>query len=298
MQRLGHDDDVRVGLVRRVPVLRERAPRGLRRVDPEPEEGQERLAEHHARELEKDEDDDDPERVREQVPEEHPIPARPDRVRGAHVVVLLEGDYLPPHHPRRGEPGGDRQRDHHRPEGDRPEDRERDDREREVGEAVERVEKAHHPVVEGAAGEARDRAVAYADDHDRDRRHEADLDGHPSAERRPHEQVAAELVGPERVRPARREIGLAEVEGVRRLRGDERRDVDEADQDDKADRRCDRGAVPTEAVECVPEERRARQGGAGLLSALLGGAGEGRLELGAAVGDHVRTSRVRGSRNP
>src|SRR6476659_8593085 len=83
----GHDDDVRVGLVRGVPVLRERAPRGLGRGDPEGEEGQERLAEHHAGELEKDEDDDDPERVREQVPEEHPVPARPNRVRGAHVVV-------------------------------------------------------------------------------------------------------------------------------------------------------------------------------------------------------------------
>ena len=51
-------------------------------------------------------------------------------------------------------------------------------------------------------------------------------------------------------------------------------------------------------MERVSEERRARQRRAGLLATLLCGAGESCLELGATVGDHVRTSRVRGSRNP
>ena len=95
---------------------------------------------------------------------------------GAHVVVLLQRDDLAAHDARRGEPGGDRQRDDHRPEVDGAEDRERDDRERQVRQPVERVEEAHHPVVEPPADEARDRAVDDADDQDRERRGEADPD--------------------------------------------------------------------------------------------------------------------------
>src|SRR6266536_1323462 len=59
-----HDDDVRVRLVGRVAVLRQRPPRGLRRVDAEAEEREESLAEHDARQLEEHEDDDHAERVR------------------------------------------------------------------------------------------------------------------------------------------------------------------------------------------------------------------------------------------
>src|SRR3712207_7607742 len=56
---------------------------------------------------------------RSQVPPEHPEPPRADRVRGAHVVVLLQRDDLTAHDPGRGEPARDREREHHRPEVDR-----------------------------------------------------------------------------------------------------------------------------------------------------------------------------------
>ena len=54
--------------------------------------------------LEEHEDDHHAERVRQQVPEEDPVPARTDRVRGSHVVVLLERDDLASHHAGRREP--------------------------------------------------------------------------------------------------------------------------------------------------------------------------------------------------
>ena len=200
------DDDVRVREVLGVAVLRERAPRRVRRVDAEAEEREERLAEHDAGQLEEDEDDHEAERVRQQMPEENAMPARADRARRAHVVVLLERDDLAAHDARRREPGRDGQRDDHRPEVDGAEDRERDDRERQVRQAVEGVEDAHQPVVEPAADEARDRAVEDADHHDRDGGGEADPDRDPAAERRAQEQVAAELIGAERMRPGRRQV--------------------------------------------------------------------------------------------
>ena len=52
--------------------------------------------------------------------------------------------------------------------------------------------------------EARDRAVDDADGQDRDRPGEADPDRDPPADGDPREEVAAELVGSERVLEARR----------------------------------------------------------------------------------------------
>ena len=165
-------------------LLRHRAPRGVGRADAEPDEREERLAEDHARQLEEDRDDQDAERVRQQVAAEDPVPARADRLRRAHVVVLLQRDHLAADDARGREPARDRERDHHRPHVRAADDRERDDRERQVRQAVERVEEAHHPVVEPAADEARDRAVDDADEEDRERRAEADQDRDAPADRR------------------------------------------------------------------------------------------------------------------
>src|SRR5262245_30964340 len=107
----GDHDDVRVCLIGGVAVLRERAPGRLRRVDPEPQERQERLAEDHARQLEEDEDDDHAERVHQEVPVEHAWPLGADRVRGPDVVVRFQRKDLSAHHASGGEPGGDRRRD-------------------------------------------------------------------------------------------------------------------------------------------------------------------------------------------
>ena len=100
---------------------------------------------------------------------EDAVPARADRLGGADVVVLLQGDHLTAHDAGGREPAGDRERDHHRPEVHGADDRQRDDREGQVRQAVERVEEAHHPVVELPADEAGDRAVDDADREDRDR---------------------------------------------------------------------------------------------------------------------------------
>ena len=106
------------------------------------------------------------------------------------------------------EPGGDGQGDDHRPEIDRSEDRERDDGERQVGQAVQRVEEPHHAVVDPAAEEARDRAVDDPDAHDGDRRREPDADGDAATKCRADEEVAAELVCSEQMLPARRFEGF------------------------------------------------------------------------------------------
>src|SRR2546430_1047292 len=63
------DDDVRVRLVGRVAVLGERGPGGLRRRDSETDERQKRLAEDDSGELQEDEDQDDAERIRQEMPE-------------------------------------------------------------------------------------------------------------------------------------------------------------------------------------------------------------------------------------
>jgi hypothetical protein len=153
-------------------------------------------------------------------------------------------------------------------------------------------------VVDPAPEESGDRAVDDADAHDRDRGGEADLDRDAAAERRAHEEVAAELIRAERVIPARPEVGRGEVEGIRVLRAEPRREDHEADQHEEGERCHQRAAVLGEAVEGVAPQRRALEGGPRLSLARLGRAEEGGFEFGPpAIGDHqVLTSRVRGSR--
>src|SRR6185369_4537030 len=113
-------------------VLGDRPPGSGRRVDAEADEGEERLAEDDARELEEDRDHEDAERVRQNVPRKHPVPARAHRLGGTDVVVLLQRDHLAADDASGGEPARDRQRDDHRPHahGARgAQDLRRDDRE-------------------------------------------------------------------------------------------------------------------------------------------------------------------------
>src|SRR6266508_1403713 len=74
----GKDDQVWMGLIGGIAVLRERAPGSLRWIDAEPDERQEGLAEDHSRQLEEHEHDHDPERVRQPMAQEDPLPARAD----------------------------------------------------------------------------------------------------------------------------------------------------------------------------------------------------------------------------
>ena len=78
----GHRDDVRRRAVDGAAVVRHLTPRRVGRADPEADEREERLAEHHRGQLQEDGDDQHPERVRDEVADEHAVPASPDRFRG------------------------------------------------------------------------------------------------------------------------------------------------------------------------------------------------------------------------
>ncbi len=226
---------------------------------------------------------------------EDPVPARAHRLRRAHVVVLLQRQHLAADDARGGEPAGDRERDHHRPEIRVADDRERDDREGQVGQAVERVEETHQAVVEPAADEARDRSVDDADRQDRERGAERDQDRDAAAERGAGEQVAAELVGAEGMVEARVEVRVREDDRVRVVRGDDRREdaVEEHQQEDRSG--DDRGLVANVAAPRVAPEV-----GLGDRRACTARLGDDRLgaELLGRCDHQVRASRVRGSRIP
>src|SRR3954453_6085108 len=110
-----NQDHVRVRSVHLAPLLGHGPPGGVGRVDAEPDEREERLAQDHAGQLEEDRDDQHPKRVRNEVASEDAVPAGPHRCRGPDVVVLFERDDLPADDPRRREPARDRERDDHRP---------------------------------------------------------------------------------------------------------------------------------------------------------------------------------------
>ncbi len=234
--------------------------------------------------------------------------ARADRVRGTHVVVLLQRDDLPADDTGRREPRGDGQRDHHRPEARAAEDCEHDDRERQVREPVERVEETHQDVVHHPAEKTGEGAIGDADRKDHEGGGEADPDRHTAAERRPREQVAAELVGAERMLEARALAPLREVDlvGVVRARSAAKRDSTRG----AAGRRRPRS--PRRGFGCSGTRRRARGSraftGAPASPGAPSGASGYRCSFGAAgtrtAGPgvrgrlHQRASRVRGSRIP
>ena len=228
---------------------------------------------------------------------EDPVPARPDRLRRAHVVVLLQRQHLAAHDPRSREPARDRERDHHRPLVRGADDRQRDDRERQVREPVERVEEAHQAVVEAAADEAGDRPVDDADREDRERRAEGDQDRDPAAEGGAHEEVAAELVGAEEVREARVLVRDREVDGVRVVARDDRDDQaveDDQDEDPGGDERA--AVAPVAAPGVLPEvrlpDRRAARAERVLDDQPFV------ADVGGSRRHQVLASRVRGSRMP
>ena len=296
----GDDDEQREDAVRLVALLRHRAPGGVRRSDAEAEEREECFPEDDARQLQEHRDDEHPERVRQEVSQQNPMPARAHDSRSAHVVVLLQRDDLAADDAGRGEPGRDRERDDQRPEPAAAEDRERDDRERQVRETVEGVEEAHHAVVDLAADEPRDRSVGDADDEDHDRRGEPDPDRDAPAERGAGEQVAAEAVRAERVLEARALARLREVDLVRVVRRHGR--PDEAEQDHEHEHHAcdDRGAVSDVAIPRVPQQARLADRRAG-RSRLGGRRCERELSAGRRLRDRrhqVLASRVRGSRIP
>ncbi len=93
-------------------------------------------------------------------------------------------------------------------------DHQEDDEENEW-QRIQRVDEAHHHGIDSAAHVARDSAVRNADDEADDARHHRDENRDLNAEHRSHEQVAAEIIRAEQMKPVKRgplqqqvEIGL------------------------------------------------------------------------------------------
>src|SRR5260370_17369905 len=88
------------GDVEEVAALGEHAPpRGRRRLDAEAEEADRRLRDDERGELEARDDDDGRRDVGQDVAEQDPRPARPERRPGPHAAPPLPPRHLPPHAP-------------------------------------------------------------------------------------------------------------------------------------------------------------------------------------------------------
>src|SRR4030095_4793420 len=117
------------------------------------------------------------------------------------------------------------------------------------------------------AGESRDGAVEDVDDHDRERRREADPDRDAAAERGADKEVTAELVGAERVRQARAQEGLREIDCVRVLVAEDRYEDHEHEHGEEGERGDYGGAVPRGTGERGEAGGGALQGGRALARA-------------------------------
>ena len=141
-----------------------------------------------------------------------------------------------------------------------------------VREPVERVEEAHHPVVEAAADEAGDGAVDDADEEDRERRAERDQDRDAATECHAGEQVATELVRAERMLERGRLVCDREVDLVRIVGRDDRHDQ-AVEEDEHEDDSRDHGALVVDVAPpgVLPEVRLPDRGSRGGRGAGLDG---------------------------
>src|SRR5262249_49788480 len=109
----------------------------------------------------------------------------------------------------------------------------------------------------------------------------------------------AELVGPERMREAGREVGLREVDLVRVVRREDRNEDAECDDCEEDGARDHRALVPhVPALRVAPEARLPGGRPGGLEIARERGVGRAHPLLLRGDDHQVRASRVRGSRTP
>src|SRR5438128_5619800 len=178
------------------------APLGPRDAHAETDEREARRLEDRPAALERRDDDDGHERVREQVPPQQAKARVADRDRGQRVLALLRRQHQVPHQPRvPGNVDRSRRDDHGEDAGaHRPGDGHGED---EAWERLEHVLRAHQRLVDPAAEEPRHGADEHADRHrERDCR-EGDDQVEPCSDQDACEDVVAELVGAERMRPRR-----------------------------------------------------------------------------------------------
>ena len=188
-------------------------------------------------------DQDDPERVREEVAHQEVAGARAEEARGLDVLRLAELEDLAARQPGRAGPGEEDHRDEHRPDaalaGADPERDPEEDHEEQERQRHDEVGEPHDPLVHPPAHVAGDPAEEDADQDRQERSGEADEERDPPTREEPGEQVAAERVGPERAPGARH--GLPRPRrGIDRPRLDER--------DAGAERQRERRAPPLRAV--------------------------------------------------
>ena len=199
---------------------------GRRRLDADAEEAEQRLENHHARDVEHRDEGDGRQDVGRDQQCDDPEVARSQDLRPPYIFALALGERDTSHHagvdrpPRQYQHGGHREGVGPAHAQDR--DRQHDHRDRELG-----VGDAHQDDVDPAAPVARDHAERAADDeHDRDRRR-GDAEPIAQPHQRAHEEVAAELVGAGEMDPgaALQEDGRQEALAHANLHGIERREL-------------------------------------------------------------------------
>ena len=202
-------------------------------LDPEPEEGEERLEEHDGRDREARVDDHGPEDVRDHVPEDDPPAAEAQRARRLDELHALNGQHLAPDDARHREPFDGAYREEEQEDVPAEEHHQQDDEDRE-GQRIEDVDQPHHERVHLAPDVARHRAVGDADRQRDEGGDEPHHQGDPPAVEGAGEEVPAEGVGPQPVLARRRDGAEVEVLllvglGEERARGAGERQGEEQD---------------------------------------------------------------------
>ena len=244
-------------------------------MNPDAQEGEERLGEDRARNQEHHRNDDRPHRVGEQVAQQNLEIARPGQLGGEGVFLMLEADDLRTGDARRADPRGQAQRnqdgadvrahEHHQQDGVQ-QGRQGDDD----------IDDAHHHVIDLAAEIARDAAVEHADDHVDQRGDHADGKADARAVEHADIQIAAERVRAEPMRLGRplgdgEEIGL-----VIRIRAKHRPEDGEQGDDEDHNQTEHGQLILAEAPPCVLPIGNGRTGNlvggdAGLVQRLITG---------------------------
>ncbi|EGE58603.1 hypothetical protein RHECNPAF_2940041 [Rhizobium etli CNPAF512] len=189
------------------------APACRRRRNTEPEKGKAGLEQDGIGDLQRREDDQDVDRVRQAVAEEQVRQTRPHAPCRHHEVTLAQFQQPRAHHARQQRPGKQRNDEDRRPDagaGDRGEHQQEDDRRQ----RHDKIDKTHGDRIRKAAGKRRDRPDQETDDGGDDGRGERHQKRDPATVHHPGKDVAADAVGAEPVCGSRPRIHRQKIDVV------------------------------------------------------------------------------------
>ena len=200
------------------PIRDEHSPTRVRLLDAEPQEANEALRKDHAGDGERCVHHRGTEHVRQHVADDDPRAPGAERACGVHVGFLANGERLAAHDAREIEPGDGAQGDEEQV-GVPPEHHDEQDDEQHEGQCVQRVDDAHHGLVDASPEEARNGAVGNPDEHADARGQQRDGDGDAGTGEASRQQVPPDAVGTEPVRGARGLVDRVPVDFVEAPRG-------------------------------------------------------------------------------